>query len=110
MEEWQKEMQNPEFFKTAIGTALLNFLSAETWDKMYEVLKMKQNVLLSETALRSLRGIIAEHRKRGNTQVANILVLCEHILEDARQRSVEQAWESFKEQKDKAYKALDALI
>jgi len=78
--------------------ALADFLDAPTWDAALHALENGREALLSDTALTMLRQDIAAARDDGDIEDAEQLAQRLELLEDARERGIHAAWETFEQQ------------
>lgn len=79
-------------------TELLDkYLSSESFDAAYQTLKQNQEVLLSDMALQLLKWQIDKQYRLGAQRRATMLEVHLALFEDARDRGLEAAWQTFME-------------
>ena len=74
---------------------LKEYLTSASPDMAYLTLKQHQDILLSDIAYRLMELQIAERYGKGDYRNANMLEVHLSLFEDARERGLEAAWQTF---------------
>src|SRR6266568_898705 len=92
--------------------ALDAFVNAGTWQESWHLLEERQMVLLSDLAFTVMRNKLAELREEGAIRAVQHLEYHLQLLEVARIRGIEAAWQHLMEQlslPSEVYEAAQAL-
>jgi Lon protease-like protein len=77
--------------------ALKEYMTSRSLEEAYQTLKEHQEVLLSDLVHRQLEHLVAQLYKAGDLRDAEKLETHLNVLEDARVRGVDAAWQAFVE-------------
>ncbi len=83
-----------------INEVLEQYLTSTTFEEAYQTLKEHQEVLLSDLVRDMIEQDMARLYRMGKNDMAEKMEMHLHLLEDARLRGIDQAWQAFVEDQE----------